>query len=187
MPSAAAFESCPLAVEHLNDLPPFLRDDPDIRAIVYCHAKEAERQEQRLDELLAELFPQSATEVGLPWWETLMRITVEPEGLTVEERRETVIAYLRKLRGEAGGEEWIANVTSLIGPTWSYVEHDPDDPTSSPPPYTVRVSVPFEPGVGEFAATERLIREITPAHLDIELVYSGGFLLDIGELDEQTL
>lgn len=188
MPSAAVFETSPLAVEHLNDLPPFLHADPDIRAVIYCHAKEAERQEATLRALQRELNPLTATEVGLPWWETLLRLTVDPPGWTVQQRRDTVIAYLRKSRSSPHGQDWVANITDLVGPSWTYSEHDPDDPANSPAEYTVRVTLPWEPAAGEFIRTEALIRAKTPAHLDVELTYdTGGFPLDIGGLDVDAL
>lgn len=188
MPSAAVFESSPRAVEHLNDLPWFLQRDPDIRGIVYCHAKEAERQEETLDALQRELNPLTATEVGLPWWETLLRLTVDPPGKTVQERRDIVVAFLRKSRSSPHGRDWVANVTDLVGTAWSYMEHDPDDPDDTPDEYTVRITLPWEPAAGEFIRTEALLRSITPAHLDVELTYDpGGFPLDIGELDVDVL
>lgn len=185
-PLRALFEANATAVEMLGDVPPFLHGDPDIRAVIYCHAKESDRKRTTLDHLRRQFFPQHADELGLPWWEKLLRITVAPVGWTVEQRRAAVIAHLRRANATTSGLSWAQTVTTFVGPGWTYAEHDPDDP-GSPPPYTIRVTLPFSPGSSPYAQIEALLRDITPAHLDLALIYEEGFELDSSQLDQEGL
>lgn len=183
-PTDAVWAAHPRAQQMLEEIPPFLHADPDVRAVIYCYAREAERKEATLDGLIAEFFPRTATSLGLPLWEALLRITQAPSGATDATRRNTVEAYLQKLSGGAEGSDWVANVTKLVGPGWTYEEHDPANP-SSPPNYTVRVYLPYAPSSGLYSQLEQLLRDITPWHLDLELFYTGGFLWDVSQFDQE--
>jgi hypothetical protein len=175
-PHPSLFEACPLAVERLNDLPPILRDDPDIRAVIYADAKETERQEAVLDQLLDEVFPQRATEVGLPLHEVLLRLTIAPPGMSLPKRRVRMT-----------GVGWQDAVTLLLGTNaWSYREHDPADPTS-PDPYVLRIAIPFSAGEFDFTRARALIRRVTSAHLELEIVSTAHFVLGSSELGVDSL
>lgn len=178
-PSPANFTASPKAVAMLETLPPWCHGDPDIRAAIYCYAKEIERLESTLDDLLLQMFPTEAGALGLPWWERLVRITGDPTTQTLTQRRAAVVAYLQKMNSSPSGADWEANVTRLVGPGWSYTE--------GPEPYTLHITLPFSPTSSDFLTVERLIREITPAHLDLVLGFAGGFILDSSLLDQEPL
>lgn len=178
-PSPALLAGSARALRMLRELPPWCQDDPDIRAAVYCYAKEAERAEAEMDHLAAQFFPTLADELGLPWWERLVRITGDPGTQTVAQRRDAVVAYLQKMSSSPSGLDWASNVTRLIGPGWSYTE-GPED-------YTLHVTLPFPPTSSNYQAVERLLHDITPAHLDLVLGFSGGFILDASQLDQEPL
>lgn len=186
MPSQAAWDAHPEAQAQLETLPPVLHNDPDIRAIVYVQAREAQRMEDTLDDLIAQFFPQHATELGLAWWEALVRTTRAPLGATVADRRATVIALLQKMNSSPAGTDWVANISLLAGAGWVYEEHIPGN-GSSPPENTVRITLPFPPTSTLYALTEVLIGEVTPAHLDVILAYTGGFILDASQLDQEPV
>lgn len=183
-PTQAVWDAHPEAQAMLNELPPILRNDPDIRAIIYCQAREGKRTEATVDAQIAESFPQKATALGLPWWESLVRVTIAPSGQTIAQRQNTVVAMLQKLANTPSGLDWIDNVTALVGAGWTHAEHDPSNP-ASPPANTIRINLPTPPSSSLYAQVERLLREITPAHLDIELFYAGGFLWDRSQLDQE--
>lgn len=178
-PLPSLLEANARALRMLRELPPWCQDDPDIRACIYCYAKEYDRVESTMDNLLAQFFPTLADELGLPWWERLVRITGDPITQTVQQRRDAVVAYLQKMSSSPSGEDWAANVTRLIGPGWSYAE-GPED-------YTLHVTLPFPPTSSSYQMVERLLHDITPAHLDLVLGYSGGFILDASQLDQEPL
>lgn len=170
---------------HRSWLPVALRDSPDHLAVIHPIAKEIERLEATVETVRAQFFPQTA-DILLKAWEAELGITIEPVGVSVADRRDIVIAFLRKLRSTPSGSDWVADITELVGSGWSYEEHIPGD-AGSPPENTIRIHLPFAPSSTLYARTERLIREITPAHLDLILAFTGGFLLDQSQLDQETL
>lgn len=181
------FDASPKAVEKLAELPPILRNDPDIRAVIYADAKEAERQVTTLDALRLEFFPQWATEVGLPWWEGLFRLPIAPAGVIVVKRRETVVGASRRLNRDMTGVDWQEAVTLILGTSsWSYVEHDPADPTT-PPAYVIRIVLPLDPAAYDYPRAEALIRAQSPAGWDFVLTYDAGFVLGESQLGEEAL
>lgn len=171
------------AEEYLARLPSVFRDSPEHLAMVHCLANEMDRLDERIEIVLRQFVPQTA-DVLLKVWEFMVRVTVEPSGLTVAERREIVFARLRRMLSSPQGRDWVSNVTALVGEGWSYEEHDPDD-GGSPPDDTVRIRLPFPPGSSSYARAEALIEDITPAHLDLEVVFVGGFVLDASQLDQE--
>lgn len=168
--------------EMLDGIPTVLRPAPEFESVQHVLGREFERFEARMAVVQAQFFPQTATEMGLPIWESLLRIT-PADSSTQAQRRENVIARLRQT--SAGGAEWEAGLTALIGPSWTYLEHDPGD-DETPDPYTVRVVVPFAPGSDTFVSIERRLREITPANTDLVILSVEGFLLDLSELDQEA-
>lgn len=168
-------------------MPVVLRDSPDHLAVIHACAREVERLEGKVEQVRMQFFPQHA-DVLLKVWEFMLRVTVEPEGLTVEQRRALVIATLRKMRSTPYGRDWVANVTALVGEGWTYEEHEPGVGTS-PPTDTIRINLPFPPDSSSYARAEALIRAITPAHVDIVLANpeGGGFILDQSELDQEAV
>jgi hypothetical protein len=166
-------------------LPVVVRDSPDHLAVIHACAVEMERLEAAIEQVRQQAFPQHA-DVLLKVWEFMLRITIEPVGVSLADRRLVVLATLRKMRSTPEGRDWVDNVTALVGPGWTYEEHDPHD-AGSPPPYTVRISLPFAPSSSAYARAETLIRDITPAHLDLILAFPGGFLLDESQLDQEAV
>jgi hypothetical protein len=173
--------------EWLDDMPLPLRDDPDAQAVVHCYAKESERQQETLDRVLRQMFPQLADALGLPIWEFLLRITIEPAGWTVQQRVDAVVVILRKLKKTPTGAVWQQRVTDLVGSGWTYREHDPTGAEPQPPPYTILIELSVPANTALYALTERVLRVITPAHLDLVVTPSGGFVLDQSQLDQQAL
>lgn len=176
----------PRGQEFLNDLPLILRDQQDFMGIMHANAKEWDRFYARLDSLVAEFLPTSATAVGLPLLEALVGTITDPM-MTAEARRLILAAYFEKIRGGGEGTDWVNSITGLVGPGWTYSEHNPDDPTAQPPPNTILIRLPFPPSSDFYGRTTRFIRALTPAHLEIIVTTMGGFYLDGGRLDLDVL
>lgn len=183
MPAESAIT--PLGWTFISWMPLALQRSPDHRAVAHCQAKELERLAGAIDEVRDQFFPQRAERL-LGLWERILKLTVEPAGLTLEERRLLVIVGLRKQLTSAEGRWWVQHVGALAGPGWSYAEHVPGDPTS-PPEGMIRVEIPYPPESLLYQQLERLIREITPAHLDLIVTFTGGFVLDRSQLDQEEL
>lgn len=183
MPTEALVAGHALTLEMLEDLPVFLREDPDVQAVIYCQAKEHERKREFIDRVRRNLFPQHADELGMTWWEGLLALPIEPVGQSVEERRGTVLLYLAALRASGTGRWWVDTVNRLIGAGWTYEEHVAGDP-GSPAAYTIVVTVPFTTDSDRFRQLEALLEQITDAHIDIVLASSASFHLDQSQLDQ---
>lgn len=183
MPAESALT--PLGQEWREELPVVLRDSPDHLAVLHSVCREIERCEAAIETVRDQFFPTRAT-LLLGVWERLLGLTAEPEGVSLEDRRLLVLVYLRKMRNQGSGTEWQQIVTRLVGPSWSHQEHDPADP-DSPPADTLRVTLPFPPTSSVYARIERLLGIITPAHLDLEVVYDAGFVLDESQLDQEVI
>lgn len=185
MPADSAITA--LGWQMLDQLPPIVRDDPTIRAIIHVQAREAERRQATIAEVRDQLFPQRAT-IGLQFWEAMLGIEPNPAGQSYTERGQTVLGYLSAVRNSGRGRDWEAAVTRFIGSnSWSYEEYDPDNPTASPPPDTIRVTLPYTPGSAGYHQAVAFIRAISPAKDDFIFTFSGGLLLDASLLDQDTL
>lgn len=170
-------------VEMLHDLPPYLRSDPDVQAIIYSQARELDRLEASIEQVRDELFGSTATS-ALSLWEAQLGLPINPGNRTIAERQAAVQVHLRSLSASAG-TDWVAALTVRLGAGWRYLEYSADNP-DGPPEGTVRIILPQVPDSTTFNDIERFARTITPAHLDIEVVSEGGFILDHSELDEEV-
>lgn len=175
----------PLGLAFRESAPTVVRNDPDYLSIWHATARECERLADRIEHVRAQFFPRTADDL-LKAWELMVKTTVEPEGLTLEERRQIVLARLLRMASDPSGLAWQENVTALVGPGWDYLEHIPGDP-SSPDTDTIRVYLPYPPGSDRYGLTEALLRDITPAHVDIVLVSLGGFILDESQMDQEGM
>jgi hypothetical protein len=162
----------------LADVPPFEQGSYEIAAVLNVTANELGRLAAAQAALIQNWFPQTA-DVLLGQFEQMLGLPVNPPA-SLDVRRTVVLAYLRRLRVEGTGLDWIASMDSLAANAWSYAEHDPANP-SSPPAYTIEVNIPSVlAGIGW-----NFVRDITPAHIAITQGYTGGWLLGVSELWSQ--
>jgi hypothetical protein len=125
----------------IASLPPYGQDSQQIQNVLTVIANELARIEQARRNLIANWFP--ATAVGLLHFsEQQLGLPVDSTLLTLAERQQTVLTLMQSLKQSGTGLEWEANVTKLVGSNWTYQEHDPSN-SSSPPPYTVLIKIPF--------------------------------------------
>lgn len=181
--TAVGFQLSALAREWIEGLPPILRDSRHYQAVIQSLAKECERADAAIETVRRQFNPARA-DVLLSAWEQITRQPIEPSSLTLAERRVAVIAHLRKMLTIGEGSEWVLQVAALVGPGWSYEEHNPANP-ASPAPNVLRIQLPWPPTNSRYAEAQRQIREITPAHLQLEYgaPAGSGFVLDVSELD----
>lgn len=120
-----------LTKELIDQRPPMFKTDPTITAITDVHAREIERLNDAVDEVIANLIPSTAGKY-LKYWEWLLQLPVEPVDelggvLSDSARRTIVLAYLRRIKDAATGTYWQERVTDLIGTNWIYGAANPDD------------------------------------------------------------
>lgn len=162
----------------LDDLPPRVREDPDIKAVVHCYAKESERQQEMAERVRDNLMVRRIDELGIPWWERLYKLP-DPGGMNTEERRSRVVARAARTAPRVSAGEFVEDMNALVGSgSWSYEEEYP----------AIRVATAFAPGSEAYLRLEAQIRGLTsfPAHLDIILESAEGFILDQSQLDQDV-
>jgi uncharacterized protein YmfQ (DUF2313 family) len=164
-------------------LPSYWQGEPWAEAILDAMGRELERCQTRLEAVQQGMLPQFATDGPngrfLSIWETMMGLPVAQAGLTTERRRQLVLAQLRG-RNAASGRAWEQAVAQSLGSSiWSYQEDAAN--------YKVTFYIPFDTGSINSVQVQRLVRKITPAHLDLAVVYSGGFIVGEGIVGEDRL
>lgn len=183
-PRRDLLEATPLAMQWLDDLPPILREEPDVQAIYYCAAKEFERLAVVREDVRRQLNPATATR-GLKFWEQLLRL---PVGVgTNESRQLAIIARMARLQADPSGRDWVHRVQARLGANvlWSYLENIPGNPTS-PAPQTLRISLPYGVNTEQFRSARAAIREETASELAITYTAQAGFLWDVSLWDVDT-
>lgn len=173
------------ARELLDDIPPQLREDPDVRAVLYCYAKEAALLDAAAEHVRDQFFPSTADAL-LPAWEAILGLAINPVGRTVAQRRDDVTAAVLRSVTSGSGRSWEADMLTLAGAGVSYQEFDRQDTGNPVAAHTIRVTVPYPPGSDTFLLVARLLREITPANTAIQLQSTAGFRLDASQLDQQA-
>ena len=147
------------------DFPPFMRDSYDILGTLRAIEGELTRLEIARQQMILSWFPATADGL-LGLWEGILDLPVEPPQVTLIDRQNAVLAYMRRLKNEGTGLLWEQNITQLVGPNWSYQEHNNDD-GASPDPYVIKILLPFGP----------------PAHVPqtVTRTPAGGGHLDAGD------
>lgn len=165
----------------LDTLPSFYRSESILQGLLDAVGRELQRIEDFLNDLRFRMFPQNADDKyrTLGMWELLLGLSVEPASATVAQRRAMVVARMQS-NSVASGAEWLAAMNRALGGTvWTYQE--------GPAANTVTLYIPF--GVGAYSSVQAfaLARLITPAHLDIAVVYNQGFIVGEGRVGEDRL
>lgn len=168
------------AQEMLDDLPSYYGDDPNVLAVLNAAGLELERIEAMLATLRDKGLPHRADDEYdlLARWEFLLGLPVRPEGAMLSERQ-AVVRSTYRARNTASGADWAVAVDTAIQTSWDHAEN-------SPGAYSVAVTIPNASGYSG-GQVQRLLRAITPAHLLLTITTGVGFLVDIEEVDIDTI
>lgn len=169
----------PRAEKMLGKLPPYLADDDLVQRLCEAKAQEFERVEAFLATIREKVQPQNADdEYGLlGLWERITGVPVEPENVSIQQRRARVMAGLRR-RTVGIGEGWAQLITLLLSTEgW---EHDENNPK----PYEMAIQIPFPSTSYQAGGLEALLRKITPAHIRLNISYSDTFRVGISEVGD---
>lgn len=165
----------------LDALPPPLRGSYDYIAVIHAYARELDLLEAAAETVRAQLNPATA-DLLLEAWEYELRLPVGGAGADIPTRQARVLARLRVVLSGGEGREWEDALTGILGIGWTYLEHDPADP-SSPAPGVIKITVPWPSGTSRFIEAQNQVRDLTDAHLEVEFDSSTPFLLDSSEMD----
>lgn len=156
----------------LTRIPAYYRRDPLAQAVMLALAGRIDELDAMTEQIRAFMFPQLASvdEWGsLEYWERLMRLPINPEGITEERRLAVLLAHWRKRRARTG-IGWVELVTLLLGTElWTHEE--------GPTPGHITITLSNIEDSYVVNQVARLVRDITPAGYVINFVYTGGFLI----------
>lgn len=174
--------------ELLELYPPFLRRVPLIQAVCNAVGEEVALHDEMLDELERNVIPYTAEE-HLALYEAFLGLTPDNPALTLEERKEAVLVFLKRLTMTGSGLDWEEVGDFLIGTNWIYRTNLPGAPitATNPPPHNIYVWLTYAPGSIHAQLAEGLLRSITPAADILTVFYSQGFILDDSLLDRDQL
>lgn len=166
-------------LELLEDLPPYEQESPVIAAIVNAVANELQRIEDFLSTVRRKLHPQYADDEyrTLALHEARLGLPVEPEGVSVSDRRAKVLAAARTSQAGAGEGWWQLVTLSLGTAAWSHRENTPND-------YWLEISAPEESDSYSAGQLEALLRNISPAGLKLSFSFGEGFRVGISEVGD---
>lgn len=170
----------PYAQEMLDQLPVSLRKPEVARRLIRAKANELERIQTFLQDFRAAALPHNANDAmgTLPIWEAQLGIPVQPAGVTEVDRRTEVVARYRSSSDSSSA--WVATATELIGPGWTYRENYPE-------PYMITITLPGAAGTYQTGRIEEVLRDITPAHIDLVITYGVGFVVGVSIVGEEAV
>jgi hypothetical protein len=175
-------ELAPRAVRLLEMLPPYVREDPEVVAVMREGGAELDRIEEFMLTVREHAWPHRATdEYGiLSVHERMLGLPVAPVGVTVADRQSQVRARMKRRR-DGRKAAWVSRINEVLGAdNWEYAENTPGGNQLS---ITLRV----EPGIGLAEQARRLAEVFTPAAVQIIVGYEEGFILGVGGLGEDAL
>lgn len=170
------------ATELLEEMPPYLADSPWVQDMTDAVGREFERLEEFINYLRDHLRPTTASDeyrlLGL--WEAAMGLPVEPEGVPLATRVNRVAAGARR-RLAGSGEGWVLALSlAVANSSWKHLENTPGD-------YQLSIEVPFASTNIAAGTLEQLLRQLTPANLEVGgdlITYGDSFRVGISEVGD---
>lgn len=95
MPINTIDDLTPRGREFVEMLPEHLREDENVLRLLDMHGKSADQKQADFEELVDQLFVQTAYGWGLDLWERQVGLPVGPSGHTNEQRRALILTKLR--------------------------------------------------------------------------------------------
>ena len=101
-------------VQILGDLPPFLADSYDIQGALDAMVREVVRIEEATATVRDNFVPQTANDY-LHLFEALLKLPVDPSDKTLEQRRNSVLAFMQNISASGSGLSWEDGMVRLLG------------------------------------------------------------------------
>lgn len=173
------------ALDFLDMIPPWAQSDPNIQAAIQVMSNECDRIDAALEDAVAMFFPQLADRY-LYLWEASLGLSQYPEGLSLIQRQQRVLAFLFRRLNSVPGSAWVQNVTLLIGPTWTWTRHTPGSGTG-PPADTIQINLPYASSSPQATDLAALLETITPANIEITINFGDGFVVQQSQIQSQII
>jgi hypothetical protein len=147
--------------EFVGMLPRHIRDAPSFQKVLDVKAREFERIEDAIDDIILNSFYQTAT-WGLALFELEYGLPVEPSGVSDADRRTLIALKYASVFGRVGVD--FKSIVEAAAPgsvvTMNYNTSE------------VEIKMPLAVDAAIETQLEVVLREIVPAHLDLNVQYS---------------
>lgn len=166
------------AVRIRESLPVFYHEDPILLRIMQAWANEVDRLDDLLDRLQDGFVPALASDdLGmLAIWEFITGLPVAPPDASVVQRRGKVLAVYRSMQGGSAAT-YIEVLNAAIGSSdWELLR-------DTPSAFQDTLQVPFDSTGYNAAQIAEIARRQHPAHRQLFVSYSDGWVLDASILD----
>jgi uncharacterized protein YmfQ (DUF2313 family) len=171
----------PRAEEMLGTLSAYEQDDASVVAVMRAGADELDGVVDLAETVRDQAWPHRANDdYGLlSIHEQMLKLTPEPDA-PLSQRQAAVKAAVQA-RKSGAKSLWVSRMNTMMrGQQWTYEENTPG-------PGQLTIRIPFDPNTYSSAQVEALARRITPAHIQIILAYSQGFLVGISRVGRDAL
>lgn len=162
----------------MSTLPAYYVGEDLIERVVQAWANEVDRLDALVTKLETELQPGAATDdLGLLGiWEALLGLPVRPAGASQDQRLGKVVAALRSLDAFSSADV-LSVMSAAVGSEAFSILRDTPDPLKDV------LAIPFLAGTYNAALIESIARRAWPAHRQLFIRYSDGFILEVSRLD----
>jgi hypothetical protein len=170
----------------VNDLPSYLQSDPTTQALLNAVGNELQLLEDYLLELREKLLPARSTGELLAYWEGFLGLPVNPDGVSVQQRINTVQAAVRR-RNAGPGTGWKSLLDTVMATAaWKHTENA--DAVGAYEAYGIRFyDIDLDSTDYRVGIFDEMVRRITPAHLEVNAVTVAGddsFRVGINEVGD---
>ena len=158
-----------------------LRRSEMVQRLMLAVGNELERIESFMYGFLRASFPQYASDEynTLSIWEAQLGLPIKPPGLSETQRRQTLMGRLAARTADEG-QDWIAAAQLVIGPGWTHMENFPG-------PDQLTIIIGYTEGSVQAERVETLLRDFTPAHLELIVTYGEGFIVGVSRVGEEAV
>lgn len=174
-------ELTPTAREMLESGPDYYWGNPFLERLVLGAANAIDRLEARALAVRDALIPNPGPDpFGLrAAWETVVGLPPAPDGATDAQRHSKIAARLQTM-GDGSANTTVEALRQAGGNQINVL-------INTPVPLVDTLEMPYDPDTYNAAQVEALAERIWPAHRDLVMHYSQGFLLDASRLDSDSL
>lgn len=171
------------AVRMMETLPAYYWGEPLVERIVQAWANEVDRADARLDAIMDGFVPTLATdELGLrAIWEAQLGLPVAPADASGTQRSAKIAALLHAIGSAGSAADYVDLITTAIDTgSWELLRNSPGN-------FQDTLMVPFDPGSYNAGQVVAIARRLHPAHRQLFVGFSDGWIIDASQIDLSVL
>jgi len=169
----------PTAERIFDSLPPYYQGEPTLSRITQAVANELDRLQAYLQAVASGLVPKLSDDTlsMLGIWENILKLPVEPAGVSVEQRQQALQAAFtaRQCRTTA---EWVnAMNIALGGATWRHQ-------VGVPAPGWITITMATTPSSYVLGILQTLMDRLVPANYQVVFATQAGFIVGVSRVGD---